>query len=340
MSWHPGEKNLITDVPGLKVGNAHDAALRSGVTVLLPDNPAIAAVDMRGGAPGTRETDALAPAGIANEIHGLVLSGGSAFGLDAATGVQSHLRERGIGFVVRTAIVPIVPQAILFDLLNGGDKDWGSRPPYQDLARKACETASTSFTLGTVGAGYGATTQSLKGGLGSASLITDQGTSIGALAAVNPAGNVTIGDGANFWAAPFEIGGEFGGHGLPDRIAADALLPRLKGGAQENTTLAIVATDAILSKSQAQRLAIMAHTGMARAIYPVHTPLDGDIVFTLSTGKRALQDPIYDLANLGTLAANTLARAVARAVYEASPMAGPSEQLPTYREKFGAGRGN
>ena len=340
MSWHPGEKNLITDVPDLKVGNAHDAALRSGVTVLLPDNPAIAAVDMRGGAPGTRETDVLAPAGIVTEIHGLVLSGGSAFGLDAATGVQSHLRERGIGFAVGTAIVPIVPQAILFDLLNGGDKDWGSRPPYQDLARQACAMASTDFTLGTEGAGYGATTQSLKGGLGSASLITDQGFSIGALAAVNPAGNVTIGDRANFWAAPFEIGDEFGGLGLPERIPTDALLPRLKGGPQENTTLAIVATDAILSKSQAQRFAIIAHTGLVRAIYPVHTPVDGDIVFALSTGKRALQDPIYDLANLGTLAANTLARAVARAVYEASSMAGPGEQLPTFREKFGGGRGN
>lgn len=335
MNWHPGEKNLITDVPGLTVGNAHNAELRSGVTVVLPNEPAVAAVDVRGGGPGTRETDALQPSGTVSEIHGMVLSGGSAFGLDAATGVQSYLRERNIGFHVGAAIVPIVPQAILFDLLNGGNKDWGRRPPYQDLAWEACENAAADFALGTVGAGYGATTQSLKGGLGSTSLVTDRGYRIGALAAVNPAGNVTVGDEPNFWAAPFEIGDEFGKRGAAHSVLGEALRPRLKAGSHENTTLAIVATDAMLSKVQAQRFAIMAHTGLVRSIYPVHTPLDGDVVFALSTGKRALRDPIPDLAYLGSLAADTLARAVARAVYEASPMAGTGDQMPTYKEKFG-----
>ncbi len=335
MIWHPGEKNLITDVPGVKVGNAHDADLRSGVTVLLPDEPAVAAIDVRGGGPGTRETDALQPSGTVSEIHGLVLSGVSAFGLDAATGVQSYLRQQNIGFRVKEAIVPIVPQAILFDLLNGGNKAWGRRPPYQDLAWTASESAATDFALGTAGAGYGATTQSLKGGLGSASLATDRGYLLGALAAVNPAGNVTVGDKANFWAAPFEIADEFGGLGVAEDLGGEGISPRIKGGPQQSSTIAIIATDAALSKVQAQRLAIMAQTGLVRAIYPVHTPLDGDIVFALSTGKRPLSAPIPDLAYLGSLAANTLARAIARAVYKASPMAGPGEQLPTYRDVFG-----
>lgn len=312
-------RNLITDVPGLRVGNVEDAAICSGVTVLLPDRPAVAAVDVRGGGPGTRETDALSLAGTVDEIHAVVLSGGSALGLGAASGVQSWLAERSVGFSVRGAIVPIVPQAILFDLLNGGDKR-GLAEAYPALARRACECASAAFDLGSVGAGYGATTATLRGGLGSASALLAGGVVVGALAAVNAVGTVTIGDGCQFWAAPFEQAGECGGLGWPSTWPEDALSPRLKGAAMESTTLAIIATNARLTKRHAQRLAVMAQSGLPRAIYPVHTPLDGDVVFALSTGEIAIPDTPDALARLGASAADTLARAVMRGVYEAAPV--------------------
>lgn len=338
-----GPRNLITDVPGLAVGNADDAALRSGVTVILPHGPAGAAADIRGGGPGTRETAALSLHGLAGRLHALVLSGGSAFGLDAATGVQSYLREHGVGFPVGPARVPIVPQAILFDLLNGGDKDWGLHSPYRDLAYAAVRGAGESFSLGTAGAGYGARTFRLKGGLGSASAVTGEGFTLGALAAVNAAGSVTIGDSPHFWAAPFEIGAEFGGRGLPAFTPPEALTPRLKGwaapgaapNATQSTTLAVIATDVALTQIQCKRLAIMAHTGLARAIYPVYTPLDGDIVFALSCGEKPLDDPVWSLARLGAHAANTLARAVARAVFEATAFPGALAAEPAYRDLFG-----
>ena len=320
--------------PGLSVGNAHDAKLRSGVTVLLGEKPMTAALDVRGGGTGTRDTHALACEGSVQEIHALVLSGGSAFGLDAATGVQSYLREKNIGFAVDDIRVPIVPQAILFDLLNGGDKDWGKKPPYQDLGRAACENASADFTLGTAGAGYGATTLNLKGGLGSASVVTEDGVTIGALAAVNAVGSVTIGDTPYFWAAPYERDAEFGGLGLPATIPSGATVPTLTGRAGENTTLAVVATDASLDRAMLKRLAIMAQTGLARAIVPAHTPLDGDLVFAVSTRAKSPPDPVSQLAELGIHAANTLARAIARAVYEASGMSGAKGGLPAYRDKF------
>ena len=332
-----GPRNLITDVAGLSVGNAQCDALRSGVTVLLPDLPVAAAVDVRGGGPGTRDTRVLQPEGLVQEIHAIVLSGGSAFGLDAATGTQAYLRERGVGFAVGPALVPIVPQAILFDLLNGGDKEWGRRPPYQDMAFSACETASDSFALGTVGAGFGATTERLKGGLGSASWVTETGDTVGALTAVNAAGNVTMGDGPHFWAAPFEQDREFGGLGWPESVSPDMTEPRLKGGIAENTTLAIVATDAALDRNALKRIAIMAQTGLARAIYPVHMPTDGDVVFAVSTGRRPAPEAPSGLATLGAAAADTLARAVARAVYEAHAFEGDPAGRPAYRDLFGKG---
>ncbi|MFQ5625506.1 MAG: P1 family peptidase, partial [Methyloligellaceae bacterium] len=266
----PGRNNLITDIDGLRIGNAHDDKLRSGVTVLLCEQPLSAAVDVRGGGTGTRETSALEMEGLVQQIHALVLSGGSAFGLDAATGVQSYLRGKGQGFAVGDVCVPIVPQAILFDLLNDGDKAWGKRPPYQDLAFAACENAAADFALGSVGAGYGATTYNLKGGLGSASQVTASGITIGALAAVNAAGSATIASTRHFWAAPCECGSEFGGYGSPVKTPPEALTPVFKGGPAESTTLAIVATDADLDRPMLKRLAIMAQTGLARAIYPVH----------------------------------------------------------------------
>ncbi|MHA1164239.1 MAG: P1 family peptidase [Alphaproteobacteria bacterium] len=324
--------NLITDVAGLSVGNAHDEKLRSGVTVLLCDKPMTAAIDVRGGGTGTRDTHALEYEGMVQQVHGLVLSGGSAFGLDAATGVQSFLREQGRGFAVGDARVPIVPQAILFDLLNGGDKDWGRRPPFQDMAFAACENARADFTLGTVGAGYGATTCNLKGGLGSASAITPGGITIGALAAVNAVGSVTVGGTPHFWAAPFESGAEYGGCGSPAKTPPGALTPHIKGGPGENTTLVIVACDASLDRLALKRLAIMAQSGLARAIYPAHTPLDGDIVFAVSTDKNPAPDPVQGLAELGARAANVTARAIARAVYEASAFSGEPKGLPAYKD--------
>lgn len=327
-------RNLITDVPGLEVGNAHDARLMSGVTVLLADEPLIAAADPRGGGIGSRETDALRPEGSVDEVHGLVLSGGSAFGLDSATGVQAFLREQGIGFAVREARVPIVPGAILFDLLNGGDKNWGRRPPYADLAYEAARHASRDFQIGSQGAGFGATTAVLRGGLGSASCILADGTVVGALVAVNPAGTVNIGERAQFWAAPFETGAEFGGLGWPTAITDSDRTVRLKSAAGESTVLAIVATSARLGRREARRLAIMAHTGLARAIYPVHTPLDGDIVFAVSTGMTPAPDPIAGLARLGAAAADVLARAVARGVYAASPIPAGWAGPPAWAERF------
>lgn len=328
----PGPKNLITDVAGLSVGNAHDETLRSGVTVLLCEHPMTAAIDVRGGGTGTRDTHALEAEGLIQEIHGLVLSGGSAFGLDAATGVQSYLRDQGIGFAIGDARVPIVPQAILFDLLNGGDKDWGKRPPYQDMGFAACENANADFNIGTVGAGYGATTYHLKGGLGSASLLTEDGTTIGALAAVNAVGSVTVGDTRHFWAAPFESGTEFGGYGSLAKTPPAALAPKFKGRPGENTTLVIIATDAAMDRLALKRLAIMAQTGLARAIYPVHSTFDGDIMFAVSTGKKPLGNPDRDLAVLGAHGANVTARAIARAVYEASAFSGEPKGLPAYQD--------
>jgi D-aminopeptidase len=261
------------------------------------------------------------------------LSGGSAFGLEAGGGVQAWLSERGRGFAVRTARVPIVPGAILFDLLAGGNKDWGRFAPYRDLGYAAAEAAAAGFGLGSVGAGLGATTLDLKGGIGSASAITPEGHAIGALAAVNAAGSVVIGGGPWFWAAPFEQDGEFGGLGLPAAMPPDALRHRTKGSPGESTTLVVVATDAILTKAQARRLAVMAQTGLARAIYPVHTPLDGDVVFAAATGRRPLADPLLGLAELGTHAANVVARAVARAVFAATPLSFGAAQA-SWQDRF------
>jgi D-aminopeptidase len=326
-------RNLITDVSGVTVGHAEDRRLATGVTVVMFDEPAVTGIDVRGGGPGTREADLLDPSATVQRIDAITLSGGSAFGLDAPTGVQAYLREQGRGYAVATARVPIVPGAILFDLLNGAEKDWGRFPPYRELAYQACTSATREFASGSVGAGAGATTVNFKGGIGSASAITADGITVGAIAAVNATGSVTIGDGPCFWAAPFERDAEFGGRGFPAQVPSDALAARTKGSGRISTTLVVVATDAKLRKAQTKRLAIMAQTGLPRAIYPVHTPLDGDVVFASATGERTLSDPVLALMHLGTTAANVVARAIARAVYEATalPFAGA---LPSYRDKF------
>lgn len=328
--------NCLTDIAGVRVGHADDPRVASGVTAVIFDEPAVASLDMRGGGPGTRDCALLDPLNTVERIDALFFSGGSAFGLDAGGGVQAFLAEQGRGFKVGAATIPIVPGAILFDMLNGGDKDWGRYAPYPDLGYRAAASARDgTFALGTAGAGFGATTATFKGGIGSASAVTSGGVGVAALAAVNAIGSVTVGDGPWFWAAPFEIDGEFGGHGLPGSFTADMLTPRLKGvaSAVANTTLAIVVTDAILTKAQAKRLAIIANTGMARAIYPVHAPLDGDVMFAAATCQRPI-DPLAGLTELGAIAANVVARAIARGVYEATalPFAGAQQ---AWRDRFG-----
>lgn len=326
MAFKAGARNLITDVAGLTVGNVHDEKVRSGVSVVLCETPAVAGYQVLGGAPGTRETDLLEPHNSVETVHGIVLSGGSAFGLDAASGVQAALRERGIGFEVRGQKVPIVPAAILFDLANEGDKDWGRYPPYRELGFEAVAAAGADFAIGSAGAGYGALTAGLKGGLGSASTVLPNGVTIGALVAVNPTGSVTVGRSRHFWAAPFEIGDEFGGHGLPAPLPADAqdVLIKFRDPVSPvaNTTIAVIATDAVLTKAAAKRLAISAHDGFARAIWPAHTPYDGDLVFSLATGRNAAKlDPSAEM-DFHAAAAATMARAIARGVHAASTAAG------------------
>lgn len=328
----PGPRNLITDVNGLKVGNAGDERLKSGVTVLTADAPFTASVHVMGGAPGSRETDLLDPDKSVALVDALVLSGGSAFGLDACSGVVEGLRAMGRGFKVRDVTVPIVPGAILFDLLNGGKKNWSANP-YSALGRHALEHAAPDFELGTAGAGMGATTGTLKGGLGSASLVLETGATVGALVAANPIGSVTTPGQKHFHAAPYEIGSEFGGLG-PD--TATGLGRDLQGtklfASQDhtNTTIAIVATDAALDKAQCRRVATAAHDGLARAILPSHTPMDGDLVFCAATGEKALNEPLADIATIGHAAALCLSRAIARAVFEATPANG--DLLPCWRD--------
>lgn len=328
----PGPLNLITDVAGLRVGNAADEGVKTGATVLLADAPFVAGVHVMGGAPGTRETDLLAPDKTVQEVDALVLSGGSAFGLDAASGVADGLRDMGRGFDVGGQKVPIVPGAIVFDLLNGGDKDWAENP-YKRLGRAALAAAGGAFELGSAGAGLGATTADLKGGLGSASLVLESGVTVGALVVVNAVGSVT-GPQGQFWAAPWEFGTEFGGRGAVAGFDPGAVPVTKLTMMKAATTIAIVATDAALTQAQATRMAVAAHDGMARAIVPSHTPHDGDLVFAAATGARALADPVLDPLVLGHAAATCLARAIARGVYAASPA--PGDVLPTWRQRFGA----
>jgi D-aminopeptidase len=325
-------RNLITDVAGILVGQADDPRLASGVSVIIFEEPAVVAVDVRGGAPATRETDLLEPHRTAERIDAVVLSGGSAFGLDAGAGAQAFLRERGRGFAIGNVRVPLVCGASLFDLLNDGDKNWGRFAPYRDLGYSAAAHAGKSFALGTAGAGFGATTINLKGGVGSTSAVTRDGHTVGALVAVNACGSANVGAGPHFWAAPFEVDGEFGGLGFPRTVPPAALTPVAKGRPGENTSIAIVATDADLSKAQAKELAVIAQDGLARAIYPAHTTLDGDTVFAAATGRRPLSDPINEITELGAIAANALARAVARGIFEAKSLPGCP---PSWRDRHG-----
>ena len=314
-------RNLITDIAGLRVGNADDAAAKTGVTVLTADAPFRASVHVMGGAPGTRETDLLAPDKTVDAVDAIVLTGGSAFGLDACGGVMDALRDDQRGFAVGDVTVPIVPGAIIFDLINGGDKSWKANP-FPALGRAAYAARSVEFLIGSHGAGTGALAAMQKGGLESASVRVGDFT-VGALVVANPMGSVTTPGDRHFWAAPFEVGDEFGGFGPDPKIGLAE--PSRKSAAmgqlisqRMNTTIAIVATDAPLTKPQCHRMAVASHDGIARAIVPAHTPLDGDLVFGVATGTDGIVD-IETLTNLSAAAATCLSRAIARGIYAARP---------------------
>jgi L-aminopeptidase/D-esterase-like protein len=329
-----GRANLISDIPGILVGHAQDAHIASGVTAVIFTAPATASIAVHGGAPGLRDTAMLSPEMTVDKVDALVLSGGSAFGLDSMGGVMAYLREQGRGFQVRDVNVPIVPGAIIFDLLNGGNKAWGREPVYWHLGFQAAAAVAEDFALGSVGAGLGATTANLKGGLGSASAMTSSGFSVGALVVVNALGRATISDGPHFWAAPYERDGEFGNLGWPLPWPAEAAKMHIKGDLPENTTIAIVATDAVLTKAEAKRLAIMAQDGLAHALRPAHAAMDGDTVFTAGTGTALKPPSVRDLTEIGMTAADCLARAIARGIYEATPLSFPGA-LPSWKTKFG-----
>ncbi len=337
----PGARNLITDISGLRVGNADDENLKSGVTALICDVENVASVHVMGGAPGTRETDLLQVENTVTSIDAIALAGGSVFGLDAASGVTSELRAQGKGYRVHDLNIPIVPGAILFDLINGGDKDWGDFPPYRDLGIEAARNAETDFALGSHGAGAGALVggvgPGLKGGLGSASTVLDCGITVGALVAVNGLGAPTMGESDMFWAHPFEMNDEFGGLDVRSVPASEAQELRIKFQDRQtektNTTIGIIATDAVLTKAQAKRLAVSAHDGFARALWPSHTPMDGDLIFAVATGGNKMTPAFSDWIELSAIAASTMSRAIARGVYEAHSVSG--DVFPTWRERFG-----
>ncbi|HTV88500.1 MAG TPA: P1 family peptidase [Stellaceae bacterium] len=328
-------RNLITDVPGILVGQAEDPDGVTGTTIVLAEKPAIAAVDVRGGAPGSRETELLDPAALVQRVDAIVLSGGSAFGLEAAGGVMEGLAATGRGFAVRDVLVPIVPAAILFDLAFPGRRPWSGEPPYRRLGRAALARAGREFALGNAGAGLGAKAGRLKGGVGSASVLLTAGATVGALVAVNSWGSVVRPDCGRLWAAESAAAGEIPPQPEPPERPLDpedfsACAPAAAGA---NTTIAVVATDAALDKSACRRLAIMAQDGLAQAIRPAHTPFDGDTVFALSTAPEAADTDPLRLARLGHAAAACLARAIMCAVIAAEPLGG----FPSWRRLWGAG---
>ncbi|MEM1396407.1 MAG: P1 family peptidase [Pseudomonadota bacterium] len=333
MGGKPGDHNDLTDIPGITVGQAQDPDIRTGVTVVLPEQPAIVAGDVRGGGPGTRETDLLNASTLVDRADAVVLSGGSSYGLAAADGVSGWLGARGRGFqLVKKEGVPpspIVPAAILYDLSNGGKKDWGETPPYAALGAAACEAATAeAMALGKAGAGFGALSGAERGGLGAASFVTDDGWRVAAAVAVNSFGSTRIPRTDAFWSWPFEIGQEFGGIrpykseeqgfepavdlALDTKLAAPSAL-----SARANTTIGVVALSATLHQSDAERIAVMAQDGIARAIRPVHGPTDGDALFVLATDGPTAADPLT-ITRLGSIAADCVARAIARGVFEAA----------------------
>jgi L-aminopeptidase/D-esterase-like protein len=327
-----GPRNLITDVPGILVGQAEDHTVITGTTVVIAEAPAVAAVDVRGGAPGSRETELLGVATLVDRVDAIVLSGGSGFGLDAGAGVMDWLAAQGRGFAVGKARVPIVPGAILFDLNFPTRRHWTGEPPHRRLGQAAAAQAGKQFALGNTGAGLGAKAGRLKGGLGSASLRLGDGTTVGAIVAVNCCGSVVRPDCGRFWAAELVLAGEIPLQpAIPETpLDLDDFSASGDGPVGANTTIAVVATDAPLHKNACQRFAMMAQDGLTRAIRPAHTPFDGDTVFALATGSGTLVTP-ERLTRLGNAAADCLSRAIMRAIIAAEPLGG----YPSWRERWG-----
>jgi len=318
----PGKTNSILDAGGLQIGQAHDVDVKTGVTVIVPDAPARCAVDVRGGGPGSRELAALQDGGLIDRVHAVVLAGGSVYGLAAADGVTAWLGAQRRGYAPGPEpipVSPIVPSAILFDNANGGDKDWGTEPPFRELGLDAVSGMCGHLSNGSFGAGFGATAGLYPGGLGTASEQVGDIT-VGAVIAANPVGSPYMPGTDCFWAWPYEVDGEFGGKRLPKNYAlteaVDTKLAVLKAAGQ-STVIGVVAVSADLSQKQLKRLAIMAQDGIPMAVQPAHTPLDGDTIFALATGDAPCELPVH-LAELGAAAARCVARALTRGVYEAS----------------------
>ncbi|MFJ7156025.1 P1 family peptidase [Streptomyces sp. NPDC101118] len=341
--------DALTDVTGLRVGHARlpgDGALTGTTVVLAPEGGAVAAVDVRGGGPGTKETDALDPLNLVSRVDAVVLTGGSAYGLDAVSGVMAWLEERGRGVRVGpdpSQVVPVVPAAALFDLGRGGD--WRARPDAA-VGRAAVEAAAASepgspVAQGSVGAGTGAVAGGLRGGVGTASVRLDSGVTVGALVVVNAAGSVVD-----------PLTGVLYGRMLEGRTAYpadpvhEAALERLaaaKAATSEraagyvrpplNTTLAVVGTDAALTKAQARKLAGTSHDGLARAVRPVHLMNDGDTVFALSAGEREVPG-VEEFNAVLAAGADAVTRAVVRAVLHAEGVDGPGGVFPSYRDLY------
>ncbi len=336
MDLAPGNKNLITDIPGIQVGHAEDNKIGTGVTVITGDKPFSAAVDVRGGGPGTRETDMLSLENSIGRADAIVLSGGSAYGLDACSEVQDLLRQENKGYKVGKAIIPLVPGAVIFDL-NINDNPHvniiGELSPWRRLANKAYKSANTDFLLGSFGAGCGATTATLKGGQGSTSwtqtFSNGEEYTIGAIVVNNAVGNPLLNEGPHFLSANLEFGNEFGGYGvsndLYDNILRAKRLPSSIGqkdifnDISSNTVVGVVATNAPLTRSNLKRLAIMAHDGIARSLNPSHTPMDGDTIFSITTTEDIKEQILenVDILALGARASDCVARACNRAIYEA-----------------------
>lgn len=320
-----GEHNALTDIEEILVGNHTDKKAVSGTTVVICPKGAVAGVDVRGSAPGTRETDVLAPHNLIDQVQAVVLTGGSVFGLSACDGVTRWLAEEGYGFPLdRGYVAPIVPAAVLYDLGRG---EQFIPPIGSDWGRLACEAAGDHpIDMGCVGAGTGAFAGSIKGGLGTASLVLDNGITVAALVAANPDGSVVNPVDGRPWEIGSEINGEFG----PQGKRAVKLPAKPQSGPARNTTIGVVATDAVMTKPQAQKVAQMAQDGMARAIRPAHTMFDGDTIFCLTTGKIELPETpgIFNapraqaLNEIGHAAADCMSRAIIHAVLNAHSLAG------------------
>ncbi len=341
-------KESILGIGGFRIGHAHDTDVKTGVTVILPDSPALCSVDVRGGGPGTREIAALADGGLIERVHAIVLSGGSVYGLAAADGVTAWLGAQRVGYEAGPTpipVSPIVPSAVLFDNANGGNKDWGMTPPFRALGIAACEAAGQELSPskiheGKIGAGYGATAGLYAGGLGHAYEVVEgetvesetvNGITVGAVMAANPVGSPYMPNSDVPWAWPYEQGKggreEFGGKrpaaDYQFSLPKDTKLEFLKA-AGASTIIGAVIINAPLSQKQLKRLAVMAQDGIALAVQPSHTPLDGDTIFALSTcaddGPKSGEISPIHLAELGAAAARCTARAVMRGIYKARPL--------------------